>query len=357
MSKTKESPNQPERAMLESLERARLIAPQDYAALHVATLPRQNSAMAYYEFGDPNGKPLLCLHGMSVSGLSFEPFHAWFAQIGVRAIAPCLMGGVYDADPARTIDDLAAGLVELLDTLGIGEFDMVGFSWGTVVELALLARVPQRIRKAGLVGAMTPMDFADSAQLAALKSDVRLTLKMAGGMPLVHRCLMWLVCKLPVSTLMDQFKDDTLSRAEQEAMTPGTDFYRYFSRCISECTRTGSRFFTDGWRMFLDKPAYALAALAAARDVRLYVAENDNVHLPYFSARIAGACAGVPADQVMQSLARPGFGPASALNLVYVQNNTSVWLQHGAGRMACVLNLKDTLVNLLLTETQTVVAA
>jgi pimeloyl-ACP methyl ester carboxylesterase len=325
-----------------------------YADFHVAELPRNKAAMAYFEFGDPKGKPLLCLHGLSLTGFYFAQYHDFFAGLGVRAIAPCLLGGVYLADPDKTIEDLTWEIVELLDVLGVQKFDVMGVSWGTLPQLSLLARVPERIGRAGFLGAMPPMRFVDSQYIGQLKSDIRTTLKMVESSPRLHRALMWLVCRLPVATLVGQFKDENLSAEEARALEPGSPFHAHFASCMSECLATGSRFFTQAWHMFLDEPRYALSDLssvAASVDVRLYVAELDNVHLPHFSTLVAAACTGRDVNDVQQAISRERAGrtaPAPGVfQLDYARDNCSIMTMDGAGRMACVLYFKDALRNLL----------
>lgn len=266
------------------------------------------------------------------------------------------MGGIYRPDPAATIDTLATELVELLDVLGIGRFDVMAFSWGTLAQLALLAKVPGRIRKAGVVGAMTPLAFLDPRLVGKLKADVRMSLRMVGRAPFLHRGLMALVCQLPINALIDQFKDEHLSQEESAALETGTAFHAWMARCMSECLRTGSQFFTSAWRMFLDRPGYALADLASARgvDLRLYAASIDNVHLPQFSSMVAAAISGEAVEEVnlriCHARARFGSQPEGGFLHVYGQRGCSIWMLEGAGRMACALNFRDALANLMTPE-------
>lgn len=60
----------------------------DYAGLRIERLPAKRSSIAYHEFGDSDGYRLLCLHGLSMSGLCFEQYRQQFVAPGVRAIAP-----------------------------------------------------------------------------------------------------------------------------------------------------------------------------------------------------------------------------------------------------------------------------
>jgi pimeloyl-ACP methyl ester carboxylesterase len=339
-------------------------APADYAGLRIQRLPANRSSIAYYEFGDPDGFPLLCLHGLSLSGLCFEQYHQRSIALGVRAIAPCLLGGIYLAEDRDSADTLTSRLLELLDLLHIGKCDMIGFSWGTLVQLSLLARAPGRIRKAGLFGTMLPTAFWPDGLADQLKPDVRMTMQMVRRMPRVHRCLMWLVSCLPVAGLVGQFRDPGLSESEQTALQPGTAFYASLVRYMRECMRTGSRFFTDGWRMFQDQPVYTLAQLrtgSVGADVRFYVAERDNVHLPQFSVLAAAALTGIDASLISAKLAPAWPTPPDAgsgqLQELRLQANCSLWLLGGAGRMACMVHFEQALNNLIAQENSPKVTA
>jgi pimeloyl-ACP methyl ester carboxylesterase len=335
-------------------EQARVERAFDHSRLRIARLPRCRSSLAYFELGDPEGTPLLCLHGLSVSGYFFEQYQAHFERHGIRAIAPCLLGGISVSESARTVDDLVDDLVELLDVLGIERVDLLGFSWGTLPQIALLARVPQRIRRAGLLGPMVPLRFLGPQDLERMKPDVRLSLRLAGSAPLLHRALMWSVCRLPVSALMRQFEDEHLSAAERRALVPTSTFSRTFAHCIRECIRTGSGFFTQGWRMFLDEPGYTLAGLAgvaAQVDVRFYVGEHDNVHLPAVAQLLAAACAPAAVDGAHpgepQAPLQDEGGAAGVFQPMDAPGPARIWMAPGAGRMACILYLEEALDHLM----------
>lgn len=358
------------------LERAHAEAVYDPARLRVAALPRSHSHMAWFELGDPHGMPLLCLHGLSVSGYFFNQFHAHFVRQGIRAIAPCLLGGLSIQEPARTVEDLVDELLELLDVLAIQRCDLLGFSWGTLPQLALLARAPQRIGRAGFLGPMVPLRFLERQDLERMKADVRLSLGLVHRAPWLHRALMACVCQLPVWALMRQFDDEHLSAAERRALAPGSAFGRHLAHCLQECTTTGSGFFTQGWRMFLDEPGYTLADLAgvAARvEVHFYVGEQDNVHLPAVARRLAAACAPTSSTQpASASSSATSTSPASTASptafdaartsgsrtedagnatrvfqRVPAAGPASLWIAPGAGRMACILYVEEALAHLM----------
>ncbi len=341
--------NEPATPLRNLLAAAGGTAAPEYTRLQVRSLPRQRSALAYFELGDPQGMPLLCLHGLSVSGLYFDQYHAHLAAQGIRAIAPCLLGGIHLRDPSRTIAGMAGELIELMDVLDVPRFDVLGFSWGTLPQLALVVRAPDRVRRAGFVGPMLPTRFLSARHIERLKPDIRTSLTMVRRAPRLHRGLMWLVGRLPVSLLLRQFEDEQLSAAERAAFAAGGPLRAGMAAWIEECRRTGSGFFTDGWRMMLDEPGYALSDLAAKAsqvDMRLYVGERDNVHLPAFADMIAAAHRGIDVG----ALERASPSGEGGFRTVFSQGRSQILMAPGAGRMACMLYLRQALDDLVSSE-------
>lgn len=350
--------NEAGRRLRDLLQEAGGARAPEYARLQIADLPRSRGAMAYFELGDPQGTPLLCLHGLSVSGLYFDQFHEHLAEKGIRAIAPCLLGGIHLRDPVRTIAGMTSDLIELMDVLAVPRFDILGFSWGTLPQLALVVRAPDRVRRAGLVGPMLPTRFLAPHDLERLKPDIRASLAMVKRVPALHRGLMALVGRLPVSVLLRQFDDEHLSAAERAALAAGGSLRANLTRWLEECRRTGSGFFTQGWQTMLEEPDYALSDLAGAAsqvDLRLYIGEHDNVHLPAFADRIAAAHRGIHVEALDR--ARPSASPnadarngADVFRTVFSQGRSHILMTPGAGRMACMLHLRSALDDLVSTD-------
>ncbi|HEY0094139.1 MAG TPA: alpha/beta fold hydrolase, partial [Archangium sp.] len=125
------------------------------AGARIATL-QDGSLLTYWESGDPEGVPLIALHGMGVSGRMFSAHDGFFRARGVRCIAPNLVGGLADPPPSSRLADLAATAVRLADHLRIEKFLLMGISYGTLVALGVAALAPHRVERAGLFGPMLP---------------------------------------------------------------------------------------------------------------------------------------------------------------------------------------------------------
>jgi len=104
------------------------------------------------------GSPLVLLHGASSTGR--EDFGAQLPRLrhAFTCYLPDARGHartVHDAARGLALDDLVADLVAFVDGLGLGTFDLIGFSLGAATALAYAMGQPKRLRSLVLVGAAT----------------------------------------------------------------------------------------------------------------------------------------------------------------------------------------------------------
>ena len=115
------------------------------------TLP-DGRRVVWSEYGDPDGVPVMALHGTPSSRLDFLPAEASARRFGLRLIAPDRPGmGDSDPHPDRTLLGYAADVGALADHLGIGRFAIVGFSGGGPYALACALALGDGVT--GVVGA------------------------------------------------------------------------------------------------------------------------------------------------------------------------------------------------------------
>lgn len=106
---------------------------------------KDGRTLAWAEQGDPNGKPLLTLHGSPGSRLNRLPLPDRLAQAGIRNISFDRPGyGGSDPLPGRRVADVAADVEDLLDALEIGEVAVWGGSGGGPHAIALATLLSQR---------------------------------------------------------------------------------------------------------------------------------------------------------------------------------------------------------------------
>ena len=108
--------------------------------------------IAFDDAGVPDGKPVLLIHGFASNrdeGWKRTGWYAAFERRGQRVIAPDMRGHGRSGKPhdpaAYAPERRLADLSELLDHLGIGRADVVGYSMGARLALSLAMVAPGRI--------------------------------------------------------------------------------------------------------------------------------------------------------------------------------------------------------------------
>jgi pimeloyl-ACP methyl ester carboxylesterase len=109
-------------------------------------------SLAWSEYGDPGGSPLLLFHGWPGSRLVGGHFHEAAQRTGIRLICPDRPGsGASAFREGRRILDWPADVAVLVDRLGIERFAVAGKSAGGPYALACCAELPERVRICGLL--------------------------------------------------------------------------------------------------------------------------------------------------------------------------------------------------------------
>jgi len=127
------------------------------------------------DVGDPQGAPVVYLHGGGDSRLSRHPDDSVAASLGVRLVAVDRCGL---ADRRRTLRSCADEVVALADELGLGRFAVLGWSAGGPHALAVAAVEPERVSRVALVASMPLPDG-----VAALPRDVQRAMRLARFAP------------------------------------------------------------------------------------------------------------------------------------------------------------------------------
>lgn len=113
------------------------------------------------------GPPLLLLHGGAGNGMQFEKQRAEFARTHRLIIPDCrAQGRSTDRPGPLRYDDMAEDVVTLLDSLGIRRTDVMGWSDGGVIGIALAIRHPQRVVHLVTFGANFAPDGLQPADVA-----------------------------------------------------------------------------------------------------------------------------------------------------------------------------------------------
>ncbi len=149
------------------------VAPPRTATVRFRQVPLATGVtLQVAEAGDPDGQPVLFLHGFSDSWFSWS-LVADRLPPGFRAIMPDQRGHGGSAKPAccYALADLTADAVAVLDALGIERAAVVGHSMGSFVAQRVATEHPARVSKLALLGSAVGLRVPVALELAdALRS-------------------------------------------------------------------------------------------------------------------------------------------------------------------------------------------
>jgi len=113
--------------------------------------------LAYATWGDPDGFPILSLHGTPGCRFNRWPNEEVYERLGVHVVTHDRAGyGRSDRHPGRSVADEAADVAALADELGLDRFGVTGGSGGGPHVLACAALLPERVVRAVCVVGVAP---------------------------------------------------------------------------------------------------------------------------------------------------------------------------------------------------------
>src|SRR5438876_8802590 len=128
------------------------------------------AVIAFEEYGDPNGVPVIFCHGWpssrTMARLTDEPAR----DLGVRIISPDRPGiSGSSLQPERKLTDWPRVVERIVGHLGVREFRMLAISGGAPYAYATAAAMPEQVRAIAIVGGAPPMaELVDAEGLLPL---------------------------------------------------------------------------------------------------------------------------------------------------------------------------------------------
>lgn len=132
--------------------------------------------VGFDDVGDPDGVPVLFVHGTPDSRRSRHPDDSLAGHLGVRLIALDRPGsGLSSPHRDGTVGSFADDAVALADHLGVERWRLLGWSAGSTFALAVAARHPDRVEAVAVAAGLVPFDaFADPAVLEGADAGRRM---------------------------------------------------------------------------------------------------------------------------------------------------------------------------------------
>ena len=126
--------------------------------LSTLTIP-DGRTLAYAEWGDPDGRPIVTCHGTPGCRLNRHPNQELVRSTGARVIAFDRPGyGRSTRRPGRRVVDVVEDVVRLVDHLGLDKFAVAGGSGGGPHSLAIAALLGDRVTRAACIVGVAPYD-------------------------------------------------------------------------------------------------------------------------------------------------------------------------------------------------------
>src|SRR5215467_6069542 len=128
---------------------------------------RDGAILAFQEYGDPTGTPVIFCHGWPSSRTMAQLADQPARDVGVRIISPDrpgISGSTMHFD--RTLSDWPSVVKRLVDDLGLNHFRILAISGGAPYAYATAVAMPGRVRAIAIVGGVIP--FAELTDFKGL---------------------------------------------------------------------------------------------------------------------------------------------------------------------------------------------
>jgi pimeloyl-ACP methyl ester carboxylesterase len=150
--------------------------PSDTIRLH------DGRTLGFVECGNPEGMPIFHFHGFPGSRLEVQFAQEIASRKNIRMIGIDRPGyGISDYKNGRTILDWPDDVIQLADTLEIDRFSVLGVSGGGPYAAACAYKIPHRLRSAGIVSGLGPIN--DISVLKEMLWFNRIGLRIAHHLP------------------------------------------------------------------------------------------------------------------------------------------------------------------------------
>lgn len=259
---------------------------------HVARfipLPR-GRRLAYAQFGDPAGLPVVLLHGLPGSRVQRHPDDSIAARLGLRVLMPDRPGcGLSDPDPKRRIADWTSDLATMLDTLKIDQVALGAWSGGAPYACAAATAMPHRVSRLALVSPMSPLDRPGALDDAPDFAKRGLKLVQTAPFLIGPAVASWHRKLLKEPDTIARTLSVRLSRADRQ-LFDSPSLQKLFISMLLDATQQGPQGLTTELKLLVAPWGVDLHAIAAPTAV--WHGDEDRIVPPSMGRWMAGAIPG-----------------------------------------------------------------
>ena len=231
--------------------------------------------LAFAEWGDPHGLPIVHQHGMPGSRLEHQAEPSVYEAARVRVITPDRPGyGLSDPQPGRGLLDWASDVRQLADALGLGRLGITSLSGGGIYALACAATMPERLTAVITTGCPAPMrePGALRGMRVVNRAAIRLGMRMPWALDAGARLLAHLVRRYP-RFFVEQVNFDTQAVDRRWLSLPAVR--DALAATLREAVRAGAWGYLEDVRVLFGP--WAIDLTASGLPVQLWHGELDTV--------------------------------------------------------------------------------
>lgn len=140
-----------------------------------------NRVLSWFEYGCPEGRPLLVMENQAGNLPCHGPHHDWYVSQGLRVLVVVRPGfGISSPCPDGSFLDFAADLRFFCERLNLQAPILAGYCFGGPYALAAAAQYPDLFQQVGVIGGIAPWQYLHAGKLDPMHDRL---LKMVGRDP------------------------------------------------------------------------------------------------------------------------------------------------------------------------------
>jgi pimeloyl-ACP methyl ester carboxylesterase len=234
--------------------------------------------LAYEEYGDPDGTPVLSFHGGLSSRLDAAPAHEAALSLGIRIISPDRPGiGRSTFQPGRRLLDWPDDVAALTAALAIDHFAVMGWSSGGPYAAVCAARMGDRVTAVGLLSSAVPLGLFGTTK--GLSSDDRILLFLVRRAPRLASALLRVSIADATETRLYREIRRTFPAVDRAALDERGSIVDAVA-FVKESMRQGTAGCLQDYRVFGDPWGFELGEITAP--VHLWEGTEDHTGPPEY---------------------------------------------------------------------------